>query len=160
MPQHYAETSLYPAVKAHLERLGYEVEGEICSCDIVAVRPSEPPWLVVTELKTGFTLELVLQAADRFAAADEVWLAVTSSQRGRDRDRRVHKLCRLLGFGLLAVDSMPPCRMARGCGRMAPYPDLGLCGADVLRASELEHAVQHVDGDGNLGLMTPVGLRE
>ncbi len=106
MPQHYAETSLYPAVKAHLERLGYKVKGEICGCDIVAVRPGEPPWLVVTELRTGFTLELVLQAVDRFAAADEVWLAVTSSQCGRDRDRRVHKLCRLLGFGLLAVDPM------------------------------------------------------
>jgi hypothetical protein len=98
------ETSLYPAVKAHLERLGYEAKGEVCGCDIVAVRPGEPPWLVITELKMGFSLELVLQAVDRFAAADEVWLAVRSSQRGRDRDRRVHKLCRLLGFGLLAVD--------------------------------------------------------
>jgi hypothetical protein len=30
---------------------------------------------------------------------------VSASRRGRDRDRRVHKLCRLLGFGLLAVDT-------------------------------------------------------
>jgi hypothetical protein len=103
MPQRRAETSLYPAVKTHLEHLGYEVKGEICGCDIVAVRPGEPPWLVITELKMGYTLELVLQAVDRFAAADEVWLAVRSLQRGRDRDRRVYKLCRLLGFGLLAV---------------------------------------------------------
>jgi hypothetical protein len=102
MPQRHAETSLYPAVKAYLELLGYEVKGEICGCNIVAVRPGEPPWLVVTELKTGFTLELILQTVGRFAAADEVWLAVRLSQRGRDR--RVHKLCRLLGFGLLAVD--------------------------------------------------------
>ncbi|WP_052389776.1 DUF2161 family putative PD-(D/E)XK-type phosphodiesterase [Belnapia moabensis] len=104
MSQRHPETSLYPAVKAHLERLGYEVKGEVCGCDIVAVRPGESPWLVITELKMGFTLELVLQAVGRFAAADEVWLAVRSTQRGRDRDRRVHKLCRLLGFGLLAVD--------------------------------------------------------
>lgn len=37
-------------------------------------------------------------------AADEVWLAVRAARRGRDRDSRVHKLCHLLGFGLLAVD--------------------------------------------------------
>ncbi len=52
----------------------------------------------------GFTLDLLLQGVDRLAAADEVWLAVRSSRRGRDRDRRAHKLCRLLGFGLLGVD--------------------------------------------------------
>ena len=69
------ETSLYAAVKEHLERLGYEAKGEVCGCDIVAVRPGEPPFLVITELKLGFTLGLVLQGVDRVAAADEVWLA-------------------------------------------------------------------------------------
>jgi hypothetical protein len=29
---------------------------------------------------------------------------VPASRRGRDRDRRVHRLCRLIGFGLMAVD--------------------------------------------------------
>jgi hypothetical protein len=98
------ETSLYAAVKSHLEGLGYEAKGEVCGCDIVAVRAGEPPLLVITEMKMSFTLDLVLQGVDRLAAADEVWLAVRSSRRGRDRDRRAHKLCRLLGFGLLAVD--------------------------------------------------------
>ncbi len=98
------ETSLYAAVKEHLERSGYEAKGEVCGCDIVAVRPGEPPFLVVTELKLGFTLDLVLQGVDRLAAADEVWLAVRATRRGRDRDGRARKLCRLLGFGLLAVD--------------------------------------------------------
>jgi hypothetical protein len=105
MARRSLETSLYAAVKAHLGRLGYEAKGEVCGCDIVAVRPGEPPFLVITELKMGFTLDLVLQGVDRLAAADEVWLAVRSSRRGRDRDRRAHKLCRLLGFGLLAVDA-------------------------------------------------------
>ena len=98
------ETSLYAAVKAHLELLGYEAKGEICGCDVVAIRAGEPPFLVITELKASFTLDLVLQGVDRLAAADEIWLAVRSSRRGRDRDRRVHKLCRMLGFGLLGVD--------------------------------------------------------
>ncbi|TPG60468.1 hypothetical protein EAH89_03615 [Roseomonas nepalensis] len=98
------ETTLYAAVKAHLEGLGYEAKGEVCGCDIVAVRPGEPPFLVVTEMKMGFTLELLLQGVDRMAAADEVWLAVRATTRGRDQDSRVRRLCRLLGFGLLAVD--------------------------------------------------------
>jgi len=61
--------------------------------------------LVVAELKLSFTLELVLQAVDRAAVADQVWLAVRASSRGRDRDARVRALCRRLGFGLLRVPS-------------------------------------------------------
>ena len=98
-----AETTLYAAVKRFLERQGFEPKGEVIGCDIVAVRPGEPPLLVICELKLQFNLDLLLQAADRMAAADAVWLAVPRTRRGRDRDRRVVKLCRLLGLGLLAV---------------------------------------------------------
>jgi hypothetical protein len=97
------ETSLYEPVKAFLEQLGFAVKGEVCGCDIVGVRPGEPPIAVITELKMTLTLELVLQGVERLRAADEVWLAVLATRRGRDRDRRAHRLCRLLGFGLLAV---------------------------------------------------------
>lgn len=97
------ETSLYGAVKRHLEGLGFAAKGEICGCDIVALRVAEDPFLVIVEMKLSFNLELVLQAVDRLPMADEIWLAVRASTRGRDRDGRVHKLCRLLGFGLLRV---------------------------------------------------------
>jgi hypothetical protein len=97
------EVSLYAPVKKFFERLGFEVKGEIRGCDLVAVRPGEPPLVVIGELKLGFSLELVLQAVDRMALADEVWLAVAATRRGRDRDARARKLCRLLGLGLLAV---------------------------------------------------------
>ena len=99
------ETSLYRTVKAFLEAQGFEVKGEVCGCDIVAVRKGEPPLLVITELKLAFSLELLLQGVDRLRAADDVWLAVRATRRGRDQDRRVHRLCRLLGFGLLAVST-------------------------------------------------------
>ena len=118
------ETSLYAAVKEHLERLGYEAKGEVCGCDIVAVRPGEPPFLVITELKLGFTLDLVLQGVARLAAADEVWLAVRATRRGRDRDGRARKLCRLLGFGLLAVDPLRRCvEVLAEPGPYRPRPD-------------------------------------
>ena len=99
------EQSLYPPVKRFLEKLGFEVKGEICGCDLVALDGGTPAAVVIGELKLTFTLELVLQAVDRFPVCDEVWLAVRMSRRGRGRegDPRVRKLCRLLGFGLLAV---------------------------------------------------------
>jgi len=100
------ETSLYVPVKRFLESLGFDVKGEICGCDLVAIRGEEPPLIVIGELKLGFNLELVLQGINRSAACDQVWLAVrVSGRRGRARDPRVRKLCRLLGFGLLAVSA-------------------------------------------------------
>ena len=97
------ETALYLPVKRFLERLGFEAKGEVCGCDVVALKGEGPPVVVVSELKETFTLELVLQGVDRTVAADEVWLAVRASRRGREHDARVRRLCRLLGFGLLAV---------------------------------------------------------
>jgi len=101
------ETTLYLPVKRFLERLGFEVKGEVGGCDLVALRGDDPPVVVIGELKLSFTLELVLQGVDRTAACDEVWLAVRASSRGRGReaDPRVRKLCRFLGFGLLGVFS-------------------------------------------------------
>jgi hypothetical protein len=99
------ETSLYAPVKCYLETLGFSVKGEVCGCDVVALRGDDAPIVVIAELKLSLSLDLVLQAVDRTAACDEVWLAVGSAGHKRLRDRRVHKLCRLLGFGLLTVSS-------------------------------------------------------
>src|SRR6267142_135604 len=89
-PEHATrETTLYLPVKRFLETLGFEVKGEICGCDLVALRGDEPPIVVIGELKLSFNLELVLQGIDRTAACDEVWLAVRTPVRaGRDRDPR------------------------------------------------------------------------
>jgi hypothetical protein len=97
------ETSLYGPVKRYLETLGFTAKGEVCGCDLVALRGDEPPVVVIGELKLTFSLDLVLQAVDRTAACDEIWLAVGPAGHKRLRDPRVRKLCRLLGFGLLAV---------------------------------------------------------
>jgi hypothetical protein len=101
------ESSLYLPVKRFLEKLGFEVKGEVCGCDLVALDGKEPCAVIVGELKLSFTLDLVLQAVDRTTVCDEIWLAVRASQRGRGRehDPRVRKLCRLLGLGLLSVSA-------------------------------------------------------
>lgn len=99
------ETTLYAPVKAYLEGLGFEVKGEIGGCDLLGLSPGSPPVVVVCELKLQFNLELLLQAVDRAAVADEVWLAacLSANGRGRERDARFRQLCRRLGFGLLGV---------------------------------------------------------
>ena len=99
------ETALYLPVKRFLEKLGFTVKGEIGGCDLVALSGDDPPIVVIGELKLAFNLELILQAVDRAAAADEIWLAARLSARGKGResDARYRNLCRRLGFGMLAV---------------------------------------------------------
>ena len=140
------ETTLYLPVKRFLERLGFEVKGEIGGCDLVALRGGEPPVVVIGELKLSFTLELVLQGVDRTAASDEVWLAVRASARGRGReaDPRVRKLCRLLGFGLLGVFS-------RGHVELLVEPRLWRPRRDPKRRSALVEEHRRRQGDPAAG---------
>ena len=98
------EEDLYPPVKAFLEGQGYSVKAEVRGCDLVAQRNGEPP--VIVELKTGFTLALLLQGVDRLAMSDQVYLAFPAPARAAAwrRDRRaILTLCRRIGLGLLMV---------------------------------------------------------
>lgn len=99
------ETALYLPIKGFLEAAGYSVKGEIAGCDLVGLSPDEPPVVVICELKLSFNLELILQAVDRAAASDEVWIAarVSAKGKGRESDGRYRNLCRRLGFGMLSV---------------------------------------------------------
>ncbi len=99
------EVTLYQPVKAFFERLGFSVKGEVRGCDLVATRNAEPPLVCIVELKLGLSFELILQAVDRMRIADDVWIAVPQTRRGRDHDGRAHRLCRLLGIGLLTVNA-------------------------------------------------------
>lgn len=97
------ESELYPPVKAYLEAQGYEVKAEIGDCDVMAVRGDEPA--VIVELKTTFSLQLVMQGVQRQTMFDHVYLAVpVSGKRGwKLKYRDIIALCRRLGLGLLAV---------------------------------------------------------
>ncbi len=101
------ETDLYQPVKAFLEGQGYSVKSEISNCDVVAVRGKDE--MVVVELKTAFTLPLVLQGIRRQTMTDHVYLAF-AIQTGRSAKsiwrrhyRDILKLCRMLGLGLITV---------------------------------------------------------
>ncbi|MFK7743137.1 MAG: DUF2161 family putative PD-(D/E)XK-type phosphodiesterase [Planctomycetota bacterium] len=100
-----AEASLYAPIKAFLEGQGYAVKGEVADCDVVAVRGAEPP--VVVELKSQLNFALILQAVDRLAVADTVYVAFRVGKQHsatyRSRYKQVLALLRRLGLGLLTV---------------------------------------------------------
>lgn len=101
------ETSLYLPVKSFLEKAGYTVKGEIGGCDLVGLSADDPSVVVICELKLSFNLELILQAVDRAAISDEVWIAakISAKGRGREADKRYRDLCRRLGIGMLGVSA-------------------------------------------------------
>lgn len=147
------ETNLYLPVKRFLERLGFQVKGEIGGCDLVALSADCPPIVIIGELKLAFNLELVLQGVDRAGACDEVWLAVRSAAngRGREHDSRVHKLCRRLGFGLLVVQ-------ARGGVEIVVSPSAPMSRRDQRRRSRLvdEHRKRQGDPTAGGGSRQPI----
>lgn len=140
------ETSLYGPVKRFLESLDFVVKGEVGGCDVVAVRDGEPPVVVICELKLQFNLELVLQAVDRAAACDEVWLAARMSPRGkgREHDRRFRALCRRLGFGLLAIDAKGGIELLLSPAALPPR-------RDPRRRSRLMEEHRRRKGDPSIG---------
>lgn len=145
------EASLYPAVKRFLEAQGYEVKGEVAGCDVVGLKPGAPTRLVIAEMKLALNFELVLQAVERMGRADEIWLAVVATRRGRDRDSRARKLCRLLGFGLIAIHPRDFVEILAEPGPYQPRRD-----AKGRRRITLEHTTRQGDpSPGGLG-GTPV----
>lgn len=96
------ETDLYAPIKSFLEGQGYEVKAEIADCDVVGVRGEED--IVVVELKTNFTLQLVFQALRRLTLTDTVYVAYgAKAGRPARQHRDIIKLCRMLGLGLITV---------------------------------------------------------
>ena len=49
--------------------------------------------------------------------------------------------------------------MDQGCGRTDPYPASGLGCVDVVRASQVQHAIEHVDGNVHLGRPALIRMR-
>jgi len=101
------ETDLFAPVRAFLEARGYTVRAEVADCDVVGYAAGE---LVVVELKTRATLELLAQATARQRFADLVYVAVPGPipRRSRRRWRGIKRLLRRLELGLLLVYPTPP----------------------------------------------------
>lgn len=95
------ETDLYPPLKRFLESRGYEVKGEIGAIDVLAVRGDEEP--LVVELKTTLTLAVLLQAVERLTLTSMVYIGIPLTCPALNKRRRVLKLFRRLGLGLIGI---------------------------------------------------------
>lgn len=99
------ESDLYLPLKAYLEGQGYEVKGEVQDCDVLAIREDEAP--VIVELKLSLNLTVILQAVDRLALSSKVYIGVPANCTYLKHKKRkaVVKLLRMLGLGLILIDS-------------------------------------------------------
>jgi hypothetical protein len=147
-----SESDLYKPVKAFLEKQGHVVKGEVRGCDVVAVKDGVS---LIVELKQRFTLELLLQGVERLALTDLVYLAVPEpsarSRNGSPWDKRVVKLCRRVGVGLLTVSR-------RGRVDVVADPEPYRPRKNRKKAARLlsEHARRA--GDPNLGGITRIKI--
>lgn len=151
------ESDLYLPVKRFLEARGYEVKAEVKGCDVVArlPDPASPP--LVVELKTAFSLDLVLQGISRQRLCDDVYLAVPAPdtpgkrKNWRGRRRSLLRLCRRLELGLMLVDSAAvPERAVEIVVDPGPYKPRRDRKAHHRLATEFSRRV----GDPNLGGIT------
>ncbi len=97
-----SERDIYEPVRAYLAERGYQVEGEVRGCDLVARRGEE---LLVVELKARLSLALIAQAVERQEYADSVYVAVPvdSATAYPPNFGRTRKILRRLGLGALLV---------------------------------------------------------
>ena len=97
------EVELYQPVKDLLTGLGYEVKAEVKNMDAVAIKDSE---FAAVEMKTSFTLKLLLQAVQRQKLAQKVYIALpapTGRQRFSKEFKEYEHLLKRLELGLILV---------------------------------------------------------
>jgi hypothetical protein len=97
------ESDLYIVLEKYYRGLGYEVKGEVCGCDLVAVKDDQ---IIIIELKTSFTAKLLYQAVRRLAATEFVYAAFFKPRARQAMSfwTMVKSLCRRLHIGAIVVD--------------------------------------------------------
>jgi len=143
------ESDLYPAVKAHFQRQGFVVKGEVGKADVVAMRDGAPP--VVIELKLGFTLALLHQVVERLGTTEDVFVAVPRPKSPKALRANI-TLCRRLGVGVITV------RERDGFLEEHCAPGPYAARVSKKKATGLKKAFHRLDGDPNAGGATRHGL--
>ena len=144
------ETDLYPPVKAHFEALGYAVKAEVRDADVVAVKEDA---LIIIELKTGFTLQLLQQAVARQAMTDQVYVAVPR-WKGKAAWRMFKGnigLCKRLGLGVISVN------LAEATVQVHFEPRPFVPRRSKQKTDKLRKEFDRREGDPNLGGMKAGG---
>ncbi len=114
------ESDLYLPLKKFLENQGYEVKGEIKDCDVMAIREESEP--IVVELKLSMNLSVILQAVDRLSLSSQVYICLPKMYKLiKGRKRKVIKLLKMLGLGLIVIDPDVSTRIVEIVVNPQPY---------------------------------------
>jgi len=101
------ESDLYVVLESYYRDLGYQVKGEVCGCDLVALKEEkEEEQLIIIELKKSFNVKLLYQAVRRLAITDQVYVAFFKPEAGQKMSfwTMVKSLCRRLNVGAIVID--------------------------------------------------------
>lgn len=97
----FKESDLYPPVCEYFISLGYDVQAEVKSCDLVAKKDGET---IVAELKTSFCLKLVYQAIERQSITDLVYIVIPRPKGAKGAQwNSMLKLMKRLDIGIITV---------------------------------------------------------
>ncbi len=98
----FKESDLYQPVCKFFTELGYDVQAEVNSCDLVAKRDGE---IIAAELKKSFCLKLVYQAIDRQSMTDFVYMVIPRPSKGAKGSgwNDMLRLAKRLNLGIITV---------------------------------------------------------
>jgi hypothetical protein len=145
------ETELYQPVKDLFEEMGYEVFSEVKDIDVVAVKEDEK---VIIELKTSFSMKLILQAVKRQKIYDDVYVAVPMpvfKKRFSKDFKDKEYLLRRLELGLIYVSLETDTPYAQVVLEPKPF-DLSMSRSRNKRKRDLvDSELSGRNGDNNVG---------
>ncbi|MEQ9363164.1 MAG: DUF2161 family putative PD-(D/E)XK-type phosphodiesterase [Leptospirales bacterium] len=97
------ESDLYEPLARKFRKQGYKVQGEVCGCDLVAVKDDE---IIVVELKKTFNVKLLYQAVRRLAITARVYVAIFRPEARQKMSywQMIKSLARRLNLGVFVVD--------------------------------------------------------
>ena len=97
------ESDLYLPLKKYLESQNYNVKGEVCDCDVVAIKADELP--VIVELKLVLNLDVLLQGVDRLSVSSLIYIGIPYECKSFKKRKKLSlRLLKMLGFGLILID--------------------------------------------------------
>lgn len=99
----FKEEDLYDPLRKWLVNNGYDVQAEVNSCDVVAIKDDE---MTIIELKKSFNLQLVYQCMERQKIGKYVYAAVAAPSKNKIKIKNLQKgeaLLRRLGIGLILI---------------------------------------------------------
>lgn len=98
----HKESELYYPLKEFFENKGFEVQGEVKNCDVVAIKDDIT---VICEMKTSFNLKLLYQILDRKSITENVYAVIPRPTKGHNTKefKNIIKLLKALDMGLITV---------------------------------------------------------